>query len=72
MGWPQLGSFSAFIVMVAVMAIQAGARTVRYARHGVPDNALPVALSIIAGAIVDLFAVGSPPAWSAASAAAWA
>lgn len=34
MGWPQLGSFSAFIVMVAVMAIQAGARTVHLWRHG--------------------------------------
>lgn len=36
MGWPQLGSFSAFIVMVAVMAIQAGARTLHYVRHGAP------------------------------------
>src|SRR5699024_3606080 len=32
MGWPQLGSFSAFIVMVAVMAVQAGARTVHCIR----------------------------------------
>lgn len=38
MGWPQLGSFSAFIVMVAVMAIQAGARTVHSLRHGLPDD----------------------------------
>lgn len=38
MGWPQLGSFSAFIVMVAVMAIQAGARTVYSFRHGLPDD----------------------------------
>lgn len=36
MGWPQLGSFSAFIVMVAVMAIQAAARTIHYVRHGAP------------------------------------
>lgn len=40
MGWPQLGSFSAFIVMVAVMAIQAGARTIHYVRHGVPDDGI--------------------------------
>ncbi|MGP9745665.1 TRAP transporter small permease [Brachybacterium sp. AOP29-B2-41] len=40
MGWPQLGSFSAFIVMVAVMAIQAGARTVHYFRHGIPDEVI--------------------------------
>ncbi|HLQ81506.1 MAG TPA: TRAP transporter small permease [Brachybacterium sp.] len=38
MGWPQLGSFSAFIVMVAVMAVQAGARTVHCIRHGIPDD----------------------------------
>lgn len=45
MGWPQLGSFSAFIVMVAVMTIQAAARTVHSARHGLPaDGAVaPVA-----------------------------
>ena len=40
MGWPQLGSFSAFIVMVAVMALQAGARTLHYIRHGVPADPL--------------------------------
>lgn len=40
MGWPQLGSFSAFIVLVAVMAIQAGARTVHYLRHGVPADGI--------------------------------
>ena len=40
MGWPQLGSFSAFIVMVAVMAVQAGARTVHYIRHGLPDDGI--------------------------------
>ncbi|EWS81759.1 hypothetical protein BF93_16320 [Brachybacterium phenoliresistens] len=37
MGWPQLGSFGAFIVMVAVMTVQAAARTVHYARHGAPE-----------------------------------
>jgi TRAP-type C4-dicarboxylate transport system permease small subunit len=40
MGWPQLGSFSAFLVMVAVMAVQAGARTVHYLRHGDPDDGI--------------------------------
>lgn len=40
MGWPQLGSFSAFIVLVGVMAIQAGARTVHYLRHGVPEDGI--------------------------------
>lgn len=43
MGWPQLGSFSAFIVMVAVMALQAGARTVHYIRHGVPGEGIGAA-----------------------------
>src|SRR5699024_10569904 len=33
MGWPQLGSFSAFIVLVAVMAVQAGARSVHCIRR---------------------------------------
>ena len=42
MGWPQLGSFGAFLVMTAVMTLQAGARTVHYVRHGVPDHALPL------------------------------
>lgn len=36
MGWPQLGSFGAFLVMVALMTVQAGARTVHLARHGAP------------------------------------
>jgi hypothetical protein len=42
MGWPQLGSFGAFLVMVAVMTVQAAARTLHYVRHGVPDHALPL------------------------------
>lgn len=42
MGWPQLGSFGAFLVMIAVMTLQAGARTLHYLRHGVPDHALPI------------------------------
>lgn len=41
MGWPQMGSFGAFLVMIAVMTVQAGARTLHYVRHGVPDHALP-------------------------------
>lgn len=40
MGWPQLGSFGAFIVMVAVMTLQAAARTLHYVRHGAPAPAL--------------------------------
>ncbi|AXK46661.1 TRAP transporter small permease [Brachybacterium saurashtrense] len=39
MGWPQLGSFGAFLVMVAVMTVQAGVRTLHYARHGAPTPA---------------------------------
>lgn len=35
MGWPQLGSFGAFIVMVVCLTIQAAARTVYFIRHGV-------------------------------------
>ncbi|MEX5269696.1 TRAP transporter small permease [Kocuria sabuli] len=34
MGWPQLGSFSAFIVMTACLALQAAARTYLLWRHG--------------------------------------
>lgn len=36
MGWPQLGSFGAFVLMAAVMTVQAAARTVHYVRHGAP------------------------------------
>ena len=43
MGWPQMGSFGAFLVMIAVMTVQAGARTLHYVRHGVPDHALSAA-----------------------------
>ncbi|WP_114856240.1 TRAP transporter small permease [Brachybacterium sp. YJGR34] len=45
MGWPQLGSFGAFLVMVAVMALQAGARTVHLLRHGVPAEGTPTQVS---------------------------
>ncbi|MFC0672742.1 TRAP transporter small permease [Brachybacterium hainanense] len=38
MGWPQLGSFGAFILMVAVMTLQAAARTLHYLRHGAPEK----------------------------------
>lgn len=38
MGWPQIGSFAAFIVMVAAMAVQAGARTYYIAKNGVPHH----------------------------------
>lgn len=36
MGWPQLGSFAAFILMAAVMTLQSALRTVTYVRHGAP------------------------------------
>lgn len=38
MGWPQLGSFSAFIFMVAAMTVQAAVRTLTVIRTGVPHH----------------------------------
>lgn len=38
MGWPQLGSFGAFIVMVVCLTIQAAARTWYFIRTGVGEH----------------------------------
>ena len=38
MGWPNLGSFAAFILMAAVMTIQAALRTYAYTCGGAPHN----------------------------------
>lgn len=38
LGWPQLGSFAAFIFMTATMAVQATIRTLFVIKHGIPQH----------------------------------